>query len=193
MGGTFDPIHIGHLFIAEEARVRCQLQEVVFFPNRQPAHREGKTATADPETRYELTKIAVQSNQHFCVSRVEIDRPGPSFAVDTLRLFREEFGSEAEFFFIMGADSIADVLTWHRGVELFELCRFIATDRPDFDLESAKKQLSPQQLERVEFLDIPGLDVASRDLRWRVQQGWPIRYLVTPEVEREIVRRNLYL
>lgn len=192
MGGTFDPIHIGHLFIAEEARVRCELKEVVFFPNHQPAHKEGKTATADPETRYELTQLAVQSNPHFCVSRVELDRPGPSFAIDTLRLFRAEYGDEAEFFFIMGADSIGEVLTWHRGAELFGLCRFIATNRPDFDLEEARQQLSPEQLERVEFLQVPGLDVASRDLRRRVQEGLPIRYLVTPEVEQEIRRRHLY-
>jgi len=192
MGGTFDPIHIGHLFIAEEARVRCGLREVVFFPNRQPAHKEGKTAAANPETRYRLTELAVQSNEFFRVSRVEIDRPGPSYAIDTLGLLRAEYGEAAEFYFIMGADSIGEVLTWHRGEELFGLCRFIAANRPDFDLETARARLSPAQLERVEWLDVPGLDLASRELRQRVRDGRPIRYLVPAEVEAEIARCGLY-
>jgi nicotinate-nucleotide adenylyltransferase len=98
MGGTFDPIHFGHLFIAEEARTVCGLEKVIFFPNNQPAHREGKEATAGPETRFELTQIAIAANPHFEISRVELDRPGPSYAYDTLQIFRREFGSDAELF-----------------------------------------------------------------------------------------------
>src|SRR5687768_10953929 len=94
MGGTFDPIHYGHLFIAEEARVRCELNEVVFFPNNKPAHREGKSAHADPETRFRLAKMAVDENAKFSISRIEIDRPGPSYAIDTVCAFRDQFGSE---------------------------------------------------------------------------------------------------
>lgn len=192
MGGTFDPIHMGHLFIAEEARVRYGLQEVIFFPNNQPAHREGKSASADPETRFALTQLAIESNPHFRISRVELDRPGPSYAFDTLHRFRAELGESVELFYIVGADSINDVLTWYRGAELFDLCRFIALTRPHFDLEAARSELSAHQLERVEFLETVGLDIASRELRQRVRDGLPIRYLTPDVVEREVHRRGLY-
>jgi nicotinate-nucleotide adenylyltransferase len=191
MGGTFDPIHLGHLFIAEEARVRCELDEVWFIPTNQPAHREGKTARADAETRYELTRLAVANNPHFQVSRIEIDRPGPSYAYDTLQQLRGEYPA-AELFFIMGADSINDLLTWYRAVELFELCRFVATTRPEFDLDKARRQFSPQQQERMTWLQVPGLHIASRDMRRRVAAGQPIRYLTPDAVVEEIGRRELY-
>lgn len=190
MGGTFDPIHFGHLFIAEEARVHCGLDEVLFFPNNQPAHREGKDAHADPETRFRLTELGVQDNPCFRASRIEIDRSGPSYAYDTLQQMRSE--CDAELFYIVGADSINDVLTWYRGAELFELCRFVATTRPEFDLNKARDNLSPQQLERVIFLEVPGLHIASRHLRRRIREGRPIRYLTPDVVREEIARLNLY-
>jgi len=193
MGGTFDPIHHGHLFIAEEARVRCELEKVIFFPNNKPAHRQGKTANADPETRFALTRLAVEQNPCFEMSRIEIDRPGPSYAFDTLDQFQAEFGPETELFYIVGADSIGEVLTWYRGAELFQKCRFIALSRPDFDLEKAKTQLGAAQRERVTFLETVALDIASRDLRKRIQEGLPIRYLVPDVVEQEIRRQGLYL
>jgi nicotinate-nucleotide adenylyltransferase len=192
MGGTFDPIHFGHLFIAEEARVRCGLHEVIFVPNNQPAHREGKDAHLDPETRFELTRLAVDSNPHFRISRVEVDRVGRSYTFDTLRHFQSEFGDVVELFFIVGADSINDVLTWYRGAELFEMCRFVAATRPGYSLEAAKQKLSVQQLQRVEFLEVPGLHIASRDLRRRVCDGLPIRYLTPDVVEHAIHDRGLY-
>ncbi len=191
MGGTFDPVHLGHLFIAEEARVRCNLERVVFFPNNQPAHREGKEACADSQTRFEMTQLAVQGNPHFHVSRVELDRPGPSYAIDTLGHFGREYQG-CELFFIVGADSLNDVLTWHRGPELFDLCRFIAASRPGFSLERAREKLTEPQRERVHFLETPGLHIASRDLRERVAHNFAIRYLVPDEVERAIRERGLY-
>jgi nicotinate-nucleotide adenylyltransferase len=190
MGGTFDPIHFGHLFIAEEARVVCDLDEVLFFPNNQPAHREGKDAHAEPETRFHLTQLAVQDNEYFRASRIEIDRAGPSYAYDTLQQLKSE--CDAELFYIVGADSINEVLTWYRGAELFELCRFVAVSRPEFDLEAAKKKLTPRQQERVIFLDVPGLHIASRDLRKRIRDNAPVRYLLPDVVREEIERLNLY-
>jgi nicotinate-nucleotide adenylyltransferase len=192
MGGTFDPIHFGHLFIAEEARVRCGLREVIFVPNNQPAHRQGKDAHLDPETRFELTRLAVEPNPHFRISRVEVDRVGPSYTFDTLRHFQSELGDGAELYFIVGADSIMDVLTWYRGPELFTLCRFVAASRPGYDLETAKRILSPSQLQQVEFLEVPGLHIASRDLRRRVCENLPVRYLLPDAVERAIHERGLY-
>ena len=191
MGGTFDPMHYGHLFIAEEARVCCGLEKVIFFPNNQPAHREGKDAFAASETRFELMQLGIESNPHFEASRVEIDRPGPSYAFDTIKHFQAEY-SAAELFFIVGADSMRDVLTWHKGAELFELCRFVAANRPGFDLEAAKTKLSMRQLERTTFLSVPGLHVASRQLRERVRNEKPIRYLVPDAVGRKIEGLKLY-
>lgn len=196
MGGTFDPIHYGHLFLAEEARVRCQLDQVIFFPNHQPAHKQGKRAHVDPATRFELTALGIKHNSHFQLSRIEIDRPGPSYAFDTLHRFQEQFqqelGKTVELFYIVGADSMEEVLTWYRGAELFELCGFIAGTRPGYSLEVARAQLTPQQLARVEWLEIPGLHIASSELRQRVQAGLPIRYLTPDIIVEEIVRRGLY-
>ena len=192
MGGTFDPIHLGHLFIAEEARVRCNLSEVLFFPNNQPAHRQGKSTHADVETRFELMELALEGNAHFRASRVEIDRPGPSYAFDTINILRNELGPNVELFYIVGADSINEILTWYRGAELFSMCHFAAATRPGFSVEESKRILSPQQLERVQFLEVPGLHIASRELRRRVKENLPIRYLTTDAVERAVRERGLY-
>jgi nicotinate-nucleotide adenylyltransferase len=193
MGGTFDPVHYGHLFIAEEARVACGLSQVIFFPNNQPAHVEGKSAAVDAETRFELTRLAIEPNPFFRVSRIEIDRPGKSYAYETILQFQREFGPEAELHFIVGADSMNDILTWHRGAELFELCRFVAASRPGFDLETAKNRLNAFQQSRVTWLQVPGLHIASRDLRQRVREAKPIRYLVPDAVAETVESLKLYL
>ena len=192
MGGTFDPIHFGHLYIAEETRVYCGLEKVVFVPNNQPAQRDGKTASAGAEARFEMTKLAIADNPYFEISRVEVDRPGPSYLFDTLSHFREELGPGSEMHFIMGADSMRDLPTWYRSAELFELCRFVAAARPGFDLKQIAERFTAQQRERIKFLEMPGLHIASSDLRMRVQNGWPIRYLVPDIVERAIAERGLY-
>jgi nicotinate-nucleotide adenylyltransferase len=192
MGGTFDPIHDGHLFIAEASRVACRLDRVLWIPNRQPAHREGKNAHAEAEIRYDLTVAATRDNPHFEVSRVELDRPGPSFAIDTLRHFHAQGIDGNNLFWILGADAINDVPTWHRSGELFSMCRFIACNRPGFDLRDARREMSEEQNERVTWLELPGLHIASRDLRQRVRDGQPIRYLLPDAVREEIERRGLY-
>lgn len=191
MGGTFDPIHYGHLFIAEAARAQCNLDRVLFFPNNQPAPVLNKAQPTDGETRLHLVEQAIAGNEYFESSRIELDRPGPSYAIDTvLQLQREN--PDARLNYIVGADSIEQVLTWYRGVELFDHCHFIAAMRPGYDFAKAKQQLSPAQLERVIFLELPGLHIASRELRSRVQQKLPIRYLVPEAVHREIENLNLY-
>jgi nicotinate-nucleotide adenylyltransferase len=192
MGGTFDPLHYGHLFIAEEARVQCDLEKVLFFPNNIPAHREGKVASADSETRFAWTQEAIAANPCFEMSRVELDRSGPSYAYDTLREM-QQLHPGAELFYIVGADSINAILTWHRAEELFDLCRFVAASRPGYDLDIARNILSERQRERVIFLNVPGLHIASRELRERVAGGLPIRYLVPEAVERIVRERGIYL
>lgn len=192
MGGTFDPIHFGHLFIAEEARIRCGLDEVIFFPNGEPAHAEGKIALLGAEVRLELTQLAIASNPHFRVSRIEIDRPGKSYAYDTIQSFAALLGPEVRLSFIVGADSMLDILTWYRGAELFELCHFVAASRPGYDLEVAKSRLSEAQKERVHWLKVPGLHITSREMRQRVAHHLPIRYLTPDSVVARIEELGLY-
>ena len=191
LGGTFDPIHNGHLFIAEEARVRCELDLVLFVPNHKPAHREGKIAHSDASTRLELVRLAIENNPHFAVSTVETEREGLSYAFDTVAQLQNEY-SKCELFWIVGADTIDEVPTWYRGAELFEMCQFIAVSRGEFSLEESAKSLSEEQRARVVFLKSVALPIASRDLRQRIRNGWPLRYLVPDAVEREVAKRGLY-
>ena len=192
MGGTFDPIHFGHLFLAEAARARCELDEVIFFPNNQPAHAQGKNAALGGEIRYQLMCLGIADNPHFRGSRIELERPGKSFAFDTIRQFQSELGAETELFFIVGADSMRDILSWYRGAELFGLCRFIAGTRPGFDLDAARAALEEWQRERVVWMEIPGLHIASSELRRRVRDGEPVKYLLPDVVRERINELNLY-
>ena len=191
MGGTFDPIHNGHLFIAEEARVRCNLSKVVFVPNNTPPHREGKVAHSDAQTRLELVRLATADNIHFETSSIEVERAGASYAFDTLMQLQIEY-SMCELCWIVGADTIDEIPTWYRGDELFSMCRFIALARAGFSLDEAARSLSTEQRERVIWLQSIGLPIASRELRQRVKNDLPLRYLVPDLVEREITKHGLY-
>ena len=191
MGGTFDPIHNGHLFIAEAARVQAALHRVLWLPNRQPAHREGKIAAAGSEMRASLVQMAIADHPDFQLSRLELDRAGPSYAIDTLAQLKREH-TDSELYWILGADALGDLPTWHRADELMANCRFIAFNRPGFDLQTIKNQFSHAQQQRITWLEVPGIDIASRQLRERVQKALPIRYLVPDSVREEIERQNLY-
>ena len=192
MGGTFDPIHMGHLFIAEAARDACGLDEVLFFPNNQPAHAQGKNASLDGELRYELMLLGIEDNPFFRGSRIELDRPGKSYAFDTIGQFQSELGADVELYFIIGADSMRDLLTWYRGAELFDLCRFVAATRPGFDAVAAIAALSDEQRARVVLLEVPGLYISSTDLRARARDEKTIRYLTPEPVRKRIELLNLY-
>ena len=192
MGGTFDPIHFGHLFIAEAARDACELEEVIFFPNNQPAHAQGKNTNLGAELRYELMNLGIADNPNFRGSRIEIERPGKSYAFDTIRQFQIELGADVELYFIIGADSMRDLLTWHRGPELFDLCRFVAASRPGFDGVAAIAALSNEQRARAVSLEVPGLYISSSELRARVKLGKTIRYLTPEPVRERIEMLNLY-
>ena len=192
MGGTFDPIHFGHLFIAEAARDVCDLDEVLFFPNNQPAHAQGKSTNADAQTRWELMLLGIAGNPHFRGSRIELERPGKSYAFDTIRQFQAELGADVELYFIVGADSMRDLGSWHRGPELFGLCRFVVASRPGFDGAAAIAALSDEQRARVIALEVPGLYISSTALRARVQSQKTIRYLTPEPVRERIEEINLY-
>ncbi len=191
MGGTFDPIHYGHLLMAEEARQSLALDEVVFVPNGRPAHKKAY-AVSPPEDRYAMTLLATASSPYFACDRVEIERPGPSYAIDTVRHFRARHPELDALYFITGADAILEILTWHEYGRLAQECLFIAVTRPGFVLDRLGEITDAKFLERVSFLPIPGLDISSTDLRRRVREGRGIKYMTPDAVQTYIARRGLY-
>lgn len=190
IGGTFDPIHYGHLFIAEEARFTCKLDRVIFVPAGMPPHKPGEPITT-AERRYTMTVLATEDNTAFEVSRWEIDRSGPSYTVNTLEAFGEKYPG-SELFFIMGADSAAEIMTWYRPERIVELATVIAAARPGTDIERARYELPEDIRGRVIFLESPGLHISSTELRERAADGMPVRYLVPDRVEKYIRENNLY-
>jgi nicotinate-nucleotide adenylyltransferase len=191
MGGTFDPIHYGHLVVAEVARREFDLERVVFLPSGNPPHKRGVPVTP-AERRYEMTLLATASNPWFDCSRRELERSGPSYSVTTLREYRAEQGSDLELFFVTGADAILEILTWHEAEEVVRLCRFIAATRPGYDLERLRQHLPASYLERIDELAVPGVLISSTDVRQRVRDGRSIRYLVPEVVEEYICKYLLY-
>ncbi|MGI4789286.1 MAG: nicotinate-nucleotide adenylyltransferase [Janthinobacterium lividum] len=191
MGGTFDPIHYGHLLMAEEARQAFALDEVVFVPNGRPAHKKAYLVSS-PEDRYAMTLLATGSNSQFSCSRIEIDRPGPSYTIDTLREFRERYTDLEALYFITGADAVLEILTWHEYDKLVRECQFIAVTRPGFVLERLSEIADTEFLDRVLYLPIPGLEISSTDIRRRVREGRSIKYLTPEPVETYIQQQGLY-
>jgi nicotinate-nucleotide adenylyltransferase len=189
MGGTFDPIHHGHLVAAEEARWQFDLDIVLFIPTGQPWQKPVGVSPA--EDRYRMTVIATASNPAFEVSRVEIDHPGPTYTVDTLRRLRAELGEDARLFFITGADAVLHILTWKDREEVLALAEFIAATRPGYDLERLTERL-PLARERLHPMEIPMLAISSTEIRARVARGAPIQYLVPDGVAEYVAERGLY-
>jgi len=183
MGGTFDPIHHGHLVAASEVAQSLDLDEVVFVPTGQPWQKHQVSAA---EHRYLMTVIATASNPRFTVSRVDIDRGGPTYTTDTLRDLRAQ-RPDAEFFFITGADAIAQIFTWRDHAELWQLAHFVAVSRPGHVLNI--EDLPP---EGVSQLEVPALAISSTDCRDRVQRGYPVWYLVPDGVVQYIAKHHLY-
>ncbi len=186
MGGTFDPIHHGHLVAASEAADFFGLAEVIFVPTGQPWQKNGREVSA-AEDRYLMTVIATASNPRFSVSRVDIDRPGETYTIDTLRDLRAERGPEAEFYFITGADALAKMISWRDTDELFALAQFVGCTRPGHRLT-----LSDLPADRVSLLEIPALSISSTECRERVRGGHPIWYLVPDGIVQYISKRGLY-
>lgn len=195
MGGTFDPIHYGHLVTAEEARVQFDLSQVLFVPNRYPPHKDLNGVT-DPEHRYRMTLLATMTNERFAVSRIEIDRPGPSFTIETIETLRKTHAA-SDLFYITGADAILQIVhgEWERSAELLALCQFIAASRPGFSLNAEgmrRSNVTGRRLDNLHVMEIPALAISSTDIRRRVTNGRPIRYLVPDPVEAYVVKHGLY-
>ncbi|MFG2040730.1 nicotinate-nucleotide adenylyltransferase [Dactylosporangium sp. NPDC048998] len=186
MGGTFDPIHHGHLVAASEVADRFGLDEVVFVPTGQP-WQKSEVAVSPAEDRYLMTVIATASNPRFTVSRVDIDRGGPTYTVDTLRDLRTYYGADAELFFITGADALGKILSWKDAADLFELAHFVGVTRPGFELNA--EHLPP---DRVSLVQVPAMAISSTNCRRRVEEGKPVWYLVPDGVVQYIAKRGLY-
>ena len=183
MGGTFDPIHHGHLVAASEVAQHLELDEVVFVPTGQPSYKSNVTPT---EHRYLMTVIATASNPRFTVSRVDIDRLKPTFTIDTLRDIRSQ-RPDADLYFITGADAIAQILSWKDVGELWELAHFVAVSRPGHVLS-----VSGLPERDVSLLEVPALAISSTDCRDRVRRGFPVWYLVPDGVVQYISKHHLY-
>ncbi|WP_314627534.1 nicotinate-nucleotide adenylyltransferase [uncultured Selenomonas sp.] len=193
MGGTFDPIHMGHLVIAEAARETLGLSQVIFIPAAQPPHKTGRKVAA-AEHRLRLTQLAVEGNPHFCALDLEMRREGPSYSYDTLRALVEEHGESTDFYFIVGGDELDTIFTWHRVSELFSLCHFAAAKRKGspIRLDDVRERLGEEVLARIHPVNTPELEISSTDIRRRLREGRSIRYLVPEKVEACIYKEGLY-
>jgi nicotinate-nucleotide adenylyltransferase len=190
MGGTFDPIHYGHLFVAEEACARFGLNHVLFIPNGTPPHKKAY-ATTPAIHRFTMTRIATQDNPEFGCTSMELNRPGPSYAVETLKQLREERPDD-ELFYITGVDAVADILTWKRHEEVIRLATFIAATRPGFDPNTLEERLPLPYLQRILLLGSTALGISSTDIRQRIHENLPARYLTPDGVLEYIVQNGLY-
>lgn len=194
MGGTFDPIHIGHLMTAEEVRHEFGINQVIFVPTGKPPHKENQKVTHS-EHRYLMTVLATVDNPHFNVSRIEIDREGKTYTVDTIKALKQIYGDSTKLYFITGADAVHEILTWKHAKELLKICEFVAVTRPGYKTKQLKDTVEDlrQSFEcKVHFLEVPALAISSSDIRVRVSQKRPIQYLVTQSVEEYIHKFNLY-
>jgi nicotinate-nucleotide adenylyltransferase len=188
MGGTFDPIHHGHLVAASEVQAWFGLDEVVFVPTGEPWQKSTR-AVSPAEDRYLMTVIATASNPRFWVSRVDVDRHGPTYTIDTLRDLRREL-PDAELYFITGADALGDIFTWRDAGELFELAHFVGCTRPGYEMDESTLTGIPH--DRVTIVEIPALAISSTDCRKRTAAGEPVWYLVPDGVVQYIKKYQLY-
>ncbi|PRY57971.1 MULTISPECIES: nicotinate-nucleotide adenylyltransferase [Glycomyces] len=186
-GGTFDPPHLGHLVAASEAAFECGLDEVVFVPAGDPWQKAHIKVT-DAAARLEMTRLAVDSDPMFRVSTCDIDREGATYAVDTVADVRAEYEGDVDLFFIIGADSLENLHTWHRVEDLVRSVKFIALNRPGHSRREVDTSFGIQ----VEFIDMPAVDLSSTECRQRVRDGQPVRYLVPDAVAAFIEERGLY-
>ena len=187
LGGTFDPIHIGHLIIGQEILYRCGLERMVFIPSADPPHKQyPEMATA--EARAKMVELAVACNPLFELSRMELDRPGKSYTVETLRTLRRSLESDAGLYLVIGADNAVEMSTWHDPDGVLALADVVVVDRPGCDL----RRVDPGLARQMTFIEIPLLEISSTDIRVRLKAGRPIRYLEPKQVARYIEAHGLY-
>lgn len=192
MGGTFDPIHFGHLVTAEEARARFELDSVIFMVAGQPALKQDQHVTG-AEHRYLMTVLATASNPAFDVSRLEIDRHALTYTIDTIRTMCEEVGDDTDLFFITGADAVWEIVSWKDAQDLANMVTFIGATRPGYDLEDARRQHEEAATGfDIRYMEVTALSISSTEIRRRVAAGDPIRYLTPDSVVGYIAKHDLY-
>jgi len=194
LGGTFNPIHNGHLIVAEETRARLDLAEVLFVPAGQPWLKEDSPILA-VEYRVQMVRLAISDKPYFKLSNIEADRDGPSYTVDTMTELWVQLGAGYELFFILGWDNLAQLPQWREPSRLIEVCQLVAVPRPGYSLPdlSSLEAVIPGLSKSLEILDKPEIDISARDIRKRVAQGLSISHLVPEPVERYIRQNKLYL
>jgi len=194
MGGTFDPIHYGHLVTAEAARDKFCLDKVIFVPSGNPPHKKDKKISLGVD-RVNMTVLATANNPYFEVSDIELKREGYTYTVDTLKGFIDIYGKETEFYFITGADAVMEILTWKDVSTILKLCRIVSAYRPGSDINKFKSMVD--ELERVyrsniHMIEVPALAISSTDIRQRVKRGVTIKYLLPEKTEKYILEKGLY-
>lgn len=191
-GGTFDPIHIGHLILAEEAWFQLQLDRVYLVPAGDPPHKQHQPLTPVAH-RVRMAQLATADNEHIRVSSLDADRPGPHYTADMVRLLNQQLGGHAEIYFLMGMDSLRDLPSWHQAEWLVKNCRLVALSRHDVALDWTRLEAAlPGIREQVIILDMPELEIASHTIQERVRTNRPIRYQVSRAVEQYIFDNHLY-
>ena len=193
LGGTFDPVHLGHLIVAEEVRLKLGLQEVLLMPAGQPWLKEGE-AISPAEHRLEMAVLATASNPYINVSTVEIERSGATYTVETVVEMRAGLGASAKLFFIVGFDTLAELHRWKDARRLVELCQVVAVPRPGYgkiDLRSLEPEI-PEASQRIKKVEVPQIDISATEIRRRIAAGQSVRYLVPEAVEEYIAANDLY-
>ena len=192
-GGTFDPIHLGHLTVAEEVRVKLGLAQLLFVPAGQPWLKADRLITTAAH-RLEMLSLAIAGNHHFAISPIEVDRSGPSYTVDTIATLKRHLGEEAKLFFLLGSDALAELPQWKEPSRLIQMCQLVAFIRPGVALSSLEwlESAIPGISQCISFVEVPQIDISATQIRNRVAQGASIRQLVPQAVERYILEQRLY-
>ena len=189
MGGTFNPIHYAHLISAEQVRTGLGYDKILFIPSARPPHKVTDADVIEPEHRYQMVLLAIAENPHFEVSRIELERAGPSYTIETLKALKELYGETTELAWIIGADSLIEYRIWKDFDKVLERCVMIATTRPNYDLNRVPLEIR----KRVTAFPITGVDISATDIRERVRTGLSIQYLVPGRVQEYIDQHQLYL
>lgn len=192
-GGTFNPIHNGHIAIAEKAMEQFVLDQVVFVPSGLPPHKT-KAEIIDKEDRFNMIEMVLSGHKHFSVSRVEMDRPGYSYAVDTFKAFHKKFGKKAKLFYIMGLDSINDILNWRKPLDLFKFCEFVVATRPGNSLRIFKRLVKfpplQREVDKIHLMEV-NINISATEIRSRIKAGKKITKMVHPKVKEYIRKEDL--
>ncbi len=192
MGGSFDPIHNGHLVLAEQVRTRFQMDKIIFIPSGNPPH---KQIVASKDHRYNMTQLAIEDNEFFEISRIELDMENNTYAVDTVKRLQEMYGNGTEVFFITGADMIIDLPSWKDFDELVTICKFIGSTRPGVDYTELSDRIDALVRDfkaDITITQVPALAISSTDIRRRIKYNLSIRYLLPRTTEDYIYKHNLY-